>query len=520
MQSAFSPLDIVTGMARAMRPLSGDTAPRAALDDLLRGMLAAFVDASHAARAGVILLLPGDEVPCLRAAVPDAGTWDVSGERLRDSLHPGPPGLVRAPGGEASQGDGAVFFGRPGRGGAPDTVLAVAAFGAPHPGGGEVRGALLAETEPQGPGLAAMPAAAGLLARAVESGLHLADLRAAHAAETVALRSRVLAGFAEAFGPGGCPGLAGVRLEVERAAREPGTVLFWGEPGTGKAQFARLIHELSPRAARPFAAARAQAVEEVFGRDDSGAASLGAVEDAAGGTLYVADMAALASDMAETDPARGDAAARLVRLVREGWFTRVQSAVRRRAKVRVILGSSLAPEALRRRIPELAALFGQPETGDGGVRTIRLPSLRERPDDVPVLLQRAVDLLAGRAGERLSFTPRAIRALCAYPWPGNDEEVRMIAAEALLSRSGRRLDVGDLPARIFSPPPGGGTGPDDAGKKAPSADTLWDMEKARVRAALERHGWVRTRAAQELGLTPRQLGWRVKRHGLRPRDEG
>jgi Nif-specific regulatory protein len=512
MHNAFSPLDIVTGMVRAWRPLSSDTPPRAALDDLLHGMLAAFVAASHAARAGVILLLPGDEVPCLRAAVPDAGPWDVGGERLRDYLHPGPPHLVRAQGGEA------VFFGDPDN--ATGTRLAVAAFGAPHPDGGEARGAFAAEIAPQGPGLAAMPAATELLARAVESGLYLADLRAVQAAETVALRSRVLAGFAEAFGPGGCPGLAGVRLEVERAAREPGAVLFWGEPGTGKAQFARLIHELSPRAARPFAAARAQAVEEVFGRDDSGAVRLGAVEDAAGGTLYVADVAALASDMAGTDPAREDAAARLVRLVREGWFTRRHSTTRRQARVRVILGSSLPPEALRRRIPELTALLGQPETGGGGVRTIRLPTLRERPDDVPVLLQRAVDLLAGRAGERLSFTPRAIRALCAYPWPGNDEEVRMIAAEALLSRTGRRLDVGDLPARIFSLPPRGESGPDDAGNKAPPADTLWDMEKARVRAALERHGWVRTRAAQELGLTLRQLSWRVKRHGLRPRDEG
>jgi len=518
MHTAVSPLDIVTGMARAMRPLSGDAPPGAALDDLLRGMLAAFVAASHAARAGVILLLPDDAAPRLRAAVPDAGAWDVGGEALRDYLHPGPPPLVRTLGREASQGGEAVFFGDPDT--ATGTRLAVAAFDAPHPGGGEVRGALLAETAQPGPGLAAMPAAAELLARAVESGLHLADLRAVQAAETVALRSRVLAGFAEAFGPGGCPGLAGVRLEVERAAREPGTVLFWGEPGTGKAQFARLIHELSPRAARPFAAARAQAMDEVFGRDDSGAARLGAVEDAAGGTLYVADVAALARDMAGTDPAPGDAAAQLVRLVREGWFTRRHSAARRRARVRVILGSSLAPEALRRRIPELTTLLDQPETGDGGIRLIRLPSLRERPDDVPILLQRAVDLLAGRAGERLSFTLRAIKALCAYPWPGNDEEVRTIAAEALLSRTGRCLDVGDLPARIFSLPPGGESGPDDAGKNALPAETLWDMEKARVRAALERHDWVRTRAAQELGLTPRQLGWRVKRHGLRPRDEG
>ncbi|KUG28761.1 nitrogenase (molybdenum-iron)-specific transcriptional regulator nifa [hydrocarbon metagenome] len=178
----------------------------------------------------------------------------------------------------------------------------------------------------------------------------------------------------------------------------------------------------------------------------------------------------------------------------------------------------LAPGERGRPSPDLDALLHPSGTGDGGIRTIHLPALRERPDDVPILLQRAVDRLAGRAGERLSFTPRAVKALRAYPWPGNDEEVPVLTAEALLSRTGRRLDVGDIPTRIFSLACGDESGPDGAGREASTSDTLWEMERDRVLAALERHGWVRALAAQELGLTPRQLGWRIKRHGLRPQD--
>lgn len=510
MHTDLSPLDIVAGMARALRPPSGDMPPHAAMDELLHRMLEAFVAASRAARAVAILLEPGDAVPRLRAAVPDAGLWPASGEALREHLHPVPTKPVMAAGAARPPVDASAVVVRFGPGGGTGTGLAVAVFSVPHPEGGEVRGAFATEILTGGPGALAMAAAAELVAVAVSSGLFFVAERAAHAAEIVALRSRVLAGFTEAFGPGSCPGLAAMRPEVEQAAREQGPVLLHGEPGTGKVRLARLVHELSSRASRPFAVTRADDMEAVFGRDDNGTPWPGAVEDAAGGTLYLADAAGLTRVP--------EAAARLVRLVRHGWFTRCGSDMPRRANVRVILGSSLGPGELTRRCPELSALLHPPGTGDGVIRTIRLPPLRERPDDVPILLQRAVDRLAGRAGERLSFTPRAMKALRAYSWPDNDEEVSILTAEALLSRTGRRLDVGDLPSRIFSLAPGDESGPDGAGRDAVAADTLWEMERDRVLAALERHGWVRARAAQELGLTPRQLGWRIKRHGLRPQE--
>jgi Nif-specific regulatory protein len=512
MNDVLSPVRILTGMARALPPvssLSEDAPPGGNLSGLLAGMLDVLVRGTRAARAVLILLDPDDEVPLVRAAVPDAGDFEPRGESLREFLHPGPPRLTPADGPEGADGtEGRVFVGRPGG------PLAVVPFGVAGEDGRELRGALAVEFAAGDPAVAALPGAAALVARAVEWRQGVSALRDAHAAETAALRGRVSAGFGDAFGPGGCPGLAAARPAVELAAREAGPVFFQGEAGTGKARLARIVHDLSRRGTRPFAVARAADMEAVFGLADGGFARPGAVEDAAGGTLYLADAEELAAGPDHAGQAR------VARLALQGLFSRCGSGLERRANVRVILGSGLSPRELAGLVPALAPLVTPGAGGADALRVIRLPALRERPGDVPILLQRAVELLAGRAGVRPSFTPRAVKALCAYPWPGNDEEVRALTAETLVSRSGDRVDVEDLPSRVFSLATAGSCGNGgppaaaEAGEPEGEADTLWDMERARVRAALDRHGWVRARAARELGLTPRQLGWRMKRHGL------
>jgi DNA-binding NtrC family response regulator len=515
MNETHSPLRIVSDMAKALTPgVSRPTSswPGADMESRLSKMMEIFVRESGAARAVAILLEPDAEVPRLCAAVPDAGTWAPRGEGLREILHPAPPHLLPAPALEAEGGqDGrpAQVFVRPldGPHGA-HRPLAAAPFEVALGDGRMLLGALAVEIDPGSPALAALPGAAALAALAVAWRHGVAALHEAHAAETAMLRGHVSAGFAETFGPGGCPGLAALRAQAEQAARESGPVFLQGEPGTGKARLARLIHDLSPRGRRPFATAPATDMEAVFGRSEAGFFRPGAVEDAAGGTLYLADAADSALDRTGQE--------RLARLIREGEYARCGSQTKRLADVRVILGACCAPGELARSAPGLAGLLGPA----GGMRVIRLPALRERPGDVPVLMQRAVELHAGRGGQRPSFTPRAVKALCAYPWPGNDEEVRTLAAEVLLARSGERVDVEDLPPRVFSLAAGAAGGEEtaaaapEAPDAAGDADTLWDMERARVLAALERHGWVRTRAARELGLTPRQIGWRMKRHGL------
>ncbi len=497
-------------MLQALRLPAPDAPSGPALDDILTTMLDAFVRGSGAVRAAVALFGPEDEVPGLRARG-DGGPWP-RGEALFAMLRPEAPGFEPAPGADAG-----VWFGRPPDAGlAGEAVLAVAPLGIDGPEGGGVRGVFAAELVPSPEAARIVADAAAVAGRAVAMLGVLSAERAVHACEMVALRERVSAGFADIFGPRGCPGLEGVRTEIERAARECGPVWVWGEAGTGKAGLARLIHDLSARAAGPFATARPADAAAVFGTTGNGPSRAGAVEDAAGGTLYLAD----AAELAASGHRGGDMAERLVRLAVEGGFSRIGSEALRRTNARLILGSTVSPGELAREVPALSLIL-RPK-GDP-LRVIRVPPLRERPGDVPILVQRAVTVLAGRSGTRPRLTPRALKALAAYPWPGNDAEVRTLAAEALLSGGGERIDVGDLPARIFSLGPqavvapradgvaGGNQGHDPAGN-APG--TLWEVERARMVEALSRHGWVKARAARELGLTPRQLGWRMKRHGL------
>ncbi len=472
MNHVASTTSLVREMVRLLGPTDPDAPPDAALDALLSGMLGIFVRLSGVSRAAVVLRLPGDEAPRVRAAVPDGG-W-LRGEELEAVMRPTRPGDT-------------------------DSALAAAALpleGAEH---GAARGALVAEIRPSGDAARDMADAALVLGRAVDLHQALAAERAAHAGELVSLRARVSTGFAAIFGPGGCPGLAGLRADVERAARESGPVLLWGEAGTGKADLARLIHEMSPRGAKPFVMAAPADAGSVFGLSGNGFPRPGAIEDAAGGTIYLADLAALA--------AQGDAdtVGRLVRLVHDGGFSRIGSDTPRRARARLILGSGLPPQELLAGIPGLAPLVR------GGLfRVIGVPALRERPGDIPILLDRAASALAGRSGTRPVFSPRAVKALAAYSWPGNDAEVASLAAEALLSRTGDRIDLGDLPARVFSMAPAPGAG----ALRSARTGTLWELERDRIATALSRHSWVKTRAARELGLTPRQLGWRMKRYGL------
>ncbi len=478
-------------MVRVLGPTDPDAPSGAALDALLSGMVGIFARLTGASRASVVLRRPGDEAPRVRAVAPD-GAW-LRDEVLEAVVRPAPPDFTPA----GTERD--VWFGRPIGAVEAGGVLAVAALPVEDTEHGAARGALAAEIRLSGDTARAMADAALVLGRAVDLHQALAAERAACASELVSLRGRVSSGFAAVFGPGGCPGLAGLRTEVERAARENGPVLLLGEAGTGKAGLARLIHEMSPRGAKPFLTADPADAGSVFGTAEHGFSRTGAIEDAAGGSVYVADLAGLVgSEGAGT-------VERLVRLARDGDFSRLGSGTPRRTRARLILGSGLPPRELLAGVPGLVPLVR-----GGLIRVIGVPALRERPGDIPILLDRAATALAGRSGTRPVFSPRAVKALAAYPWPGNDAEVGSLVAEALLSRTGNRIDLNDLPARIFSLAPASGGG----AVRSARAGTLWELERDRIATALSRHDWVKTRAARELGLTPRQLGWRMKRHGL------
>jgi Nif-specific regulatory protein len=145
-----------------------------------------------------------------------------------------------------------------------------------------------------------------------------------------------------------------------------------------------------------------------------------------------------------------------------------------------------------------------------GVFPIPLPPLRERGDDVHILLEYFLDQLAKRRGRRLELSPAARRGLTAYVWPGNLREMANLLERLELLVAGPAVDLAELAPYLASAPSGAST------EEEPSLSRLEEMERREVMAALERHNWVQSHAARELGLTLRQIGYRIKKFGLAP----
>jgi len=139
---------------------------------------------------------------------------------------------------------------------------------------------------------------------------------------------------------------------------------------------------------------------------------------------------------------------------------------------------------------------------------VLVPSLRERREDIPALLNHFLDKLSREYGRRLSFSPRALDALVKYDWPGNVREMENLVERLSIMVEDERIDLGDIPPYFFS------AGKPVAQLPADGQGSLKDMEKREVIGALERHNWVQSRAARELGLTLRQMGYRIKKFGL------
>lgn len=220
-----------------------------------------------------------------------------------------------------------------------------------------------------------------------------------------------------------------VREQVRAVAASHGTVLITGESGAGKEVVARAVHELSPRSGGPFLAVNCAALNEslleseLFGHERgafTGADKLrkGRFELADGGTL-------LLDEVSEVSP---QIQAKLLRVLQERAFERVGSSTTIGVDVRVIATSN-------RDLPRAAAAgeFRQDLFFRLNVLPVQLPSLRERLEDVAVLAEHFLGLIAAREGRRRPVVqPGALELLSAYPWPGNVRELQNICERALV----------------------------------------------------------------------------------------
>ena len=290
-----------------------------------------------------------------------------------------------------------------------------------------------------------------------------------------------------------------IRRQVTALAPTDLTVLIRGETGTGKDVVARLIHQLSwPRNKQPFHKVNCPAVpenlfeSEMFGHERgayTGAESrrLGRFEMAAGGTLFLDEVGAISPAVQ----------AKLLEVAEGKTFMRIGGAEQIHADARILAATNAPVEDMARSgafRPDLLYRLSQ--------ATVTLPPLRERREDIPVLVEHFLDRCSSEANGRVpALSASDMAALEAYDWPGNVRELESVIKRFVAL--GCPLVLHEALA----------VGP-DASTAAPCPCALEQCEAGLVRSALERSGWNQRLAARHLGLSYSALRRRMAKHGL------
>jgi len=314
---------------------------------------------------------------------------------------------------------------------------------------------------------------------------------------------------------GESPQIREIFAVVKRVAGTDSSVIIVGETGTGKELVAGAIHYNSPRSDGPFvrvncAALPEQLLEsELFGHEKgafTGADRLriGRFEHANGGTLFLDEVADLSLFTQ----------AKLLRVLQEKEFERLGSNEPIRTDVR-ILSATNRDLAERRR----AGVFREDLYYRLNVVTIRLPALREREGDIPLLAQFFLQKYAARMNKKVrGLRPETLRLLTGYHWPGNIRELENTMERAVLMCDGDLISPEDVNLAFASAGPAGPVEPagpaGPAGGPAPEDLSLEQAERRLVLQALERTGWVQKEAARLLGLSSRVLNYRIRKLGI------
>jgi len=324
---------------------------------------------------------------------------------------------------------------------------------------------------------------------------------------------------------GQSPPMVRLREEIGRVGPTDARVLIHGESGTGKELVARALHDLGPRAAGPFVKLNCAAIAhdlieaELFGAVKG--AYTGAVADrtgrfaaADGGTLFLDEI----GDMSLA------AQAKVLRVLQEGEFEPVGSTRVQKVDVRVFAATH---KDLREGARE--GWFREDLYYRLEVVPITVPALRDRPGDVPLLLEFFLGHFADQHGVSApAVHPAAAKLVAAHPWPGNVRELMNLAERLVILRHGLEVVREDLPAEIREPERtarragGAGGGGAAAGPLAyadlPLREAKEALERDLIREALTRHQGNVTRAARDLGLERTNLHKRIRALGLRDDD--
>ena len=287
------------------------------------------------------------------------------------------------------------------------------------------------------------------------------------------------------------------------------TILLQGESGTGKDLLANAIHYASDRAKKPFMNITCSALpenlleSELFGHEkgaftDAKQSKKGLLELADGGTIFLDEIGEMGLGLQS----------KLLRFLEERMFKRVGGTVDIKVDVRIVAATNTNLEQAI-----LEGRFRKDLFYRLKVIPIYIPPLRERPDDIPLLVKHFIDHFNRefKKGTR-GITNGALKTLMEYPFPGNVRELKNIVERIMILENKEVIDVGDLPREILG-----------HGEAAPAQHTfvlppggviLEDVERGLLEQSLKRTGGNQTRAARLLGLTRDTLRYRMKKFDL------
>jgi len=290
---------------------------------------------------------------------------------------------------------------------------------------------------------------------------------------------------------------------VNRVAASNATVLLLGETGTGKELTGRQVHLSSPRCDRPFIAINCAALpetlleSELFGYEKGAftgahATKMGRFEMADGGTLFLDEI----GDISMSTQVK------LLRVLQEKEYVRVGGTKTISTDVRIVaatnrdLDKAMKDGAFREDLYYRLNVF-----------PIHLPPLRNRREDIPLLVEHFVNRGATELGcPKPEVSDEAVALLAGYHWPGNLRELQNVVERAVLLADGETIRRSHLPREV--------TGGEPVASVGESESSLRGYEKAMIVKALQDADWNQTRAAQALGISRDNLRYRVKKYHI------
>jgi len=310
---------------------------------------------------------------------------------------------------------------------------------------------------------------------------------------------------------GNSPQMHDVVMRLQRIAPTDATVLIQGETGTGKELVAKAIHQNSPRKKRPFVPLNCAALSEhileseLFGHirgafTDASADRQGKFEYADGGTLFLDEV----GDMPIPTQIK------LLRVLESGEITRVGSNEPKHVNVRIL---SATNRDLEKAIA--AGTFREDLYHRLKVVTISLPPLRDRREDIPLLIEHFTNEHAKRHQKTVrGISSAARRRLLAYDWPGNVRQLRNVIESMVVVDIDEVLDLDDLPSELAPPPGEAAPTRVDDGLHTLIGKSMSEIESLFIGETLKVTGGNREEAAEMLGIGERTLYRKIKEYGL------